>query len=389
MKKLTKYLLVLMIFVIIGDMGGRAAVLSTNTGGGPVGHAGKKWRIGYCETESFSNYSKIFYYLVKALAENGWLKNTTGMPFSPEEDDTDKLWAWLAQHDLGDYIEFPANAHYNLARMQSENGPNPEQKIIDRLNHQKDIDLMIVMGTKAGQALGNNLHQVPVFVFSASNAFQAGIVKGVEYSGNSHVWAHMDMNRFKRQLQVFHDLFKFKKLGIVYENSQIGKSYTALTDIEAVAKERGFQLIREYVNEPRGDNDIDRYRTDLKNAYLRLAPKVNAFYLTVASVNSTWLPDLLTPFYNQKVPVFSQLGDDEVQHGALMSITYFDYPNMGRFGADALIKAMSGSPLDKLNQSYENTPQIIINLEVARKIGYKPAFDILLAADKVYRNVVK
>jgi len=363
--------------------------LESNTDFEPVKHDAKKWRIGYCETEPFSNYSSILYNIIQGLDEYGWINNAKNIPYTEGQNDTKAMWEWLSKSDLGEYIEFPKDAYYSLSAMKEENGKKPEDIIIDRLNTKKDIDIMIVMGTKAGLALGNDKHSVPVFVFSASNAYSSGIIKAVDYSGSSHIWAHMDVNRFKRQLQVFNDVFEFKKLGIVYENSEIGQSYSALNDIEIMAKERGFVIEREFVNEPKNAKDIERYKSDLKIAYSKLAQKVDAFYITAASIDSKWLPQLLEPFYKNKIPVFSQLGDDEVKHGALMSITYFDFPNMGRFGADTIIKALRGMPVDKLNQSFENTPQIILNFETAKKIGYKPSFDILLVADKIYNKIEK
>jgi ABC-type uncharacterized transport system substrate-binding protein len=349
----------------------------------PKTNNGHKWRIGYCETEPFSNYSGILNSIINGFQEYGWLKNTQDLPYKEGQDDTNAMWEWLSKKNKGEYMEFPEDAHYTLSTMKSTDGKKPEDIIIDRLNSKKDIDLMIVMGTKAGILLGNNKHKVPIFVFSASNAYTSGIVKAVDYSGSSHIWAHMDTNRFKRQLQVFNDVFKFKKMGIVYEDSELGKSYTALNDIEYMAEERGFSIEREFVNESKGAGDTERYHNDLKAAYKRLAQKVDAFYITAATIDPKWLPELLEPFYKKKVPVFSQLGSDEVKAGALMSITYFDFPNMGRFGADTIIQAMSGVPVEKLKQTYENTPQIILNLEAAKKIEYKPSFDIMLVADKI------
>lgn len=387
MRFMKRIIPILLTFILVLSMATPSVGLESNSSFKPIMHDGKKWRIGYCETEPFSNYSEILFSIIQGLDEYGWLKNAKSLPYTHGQDDTKAMWQWLSENDLGEYIEFPKDAYYSMSTMKVENGKNPEDTIIDRLNSQNDIDLMIVMGTKAGIALGNDKHNVPIFVFSASNAYNSGIVKGVDYSGSNHIWAHMDVNRFKRQLQVFDDVFKFKKLGIVYENSEVGRSYSALNDIEYMAKERGFEIEREFVDEPKDDSDIERYKNDLKAAYSKLAPRIDAFYVTIASIDPKWLPELLQPIYNNKIPVFSQLGLDEVQHGALMSITYFDFPNMGRFGADTIIKKMSGVPLDKLEQSFENTPQILLNLEAAKKIGYKPSFDILLVADKIFNKI--
>jgi hypothetical protein len=43
----------------------------------------------------------------------------------------------------------------------------------------------------------------------------------------------------------------------------------------------------------------------------------------------------------------------------------------------------------KLPQVFESTPRIILNLEVAKKIAYKPSFDILDVADEIDRRIEK
>jgi len=61
-------------------------------------------------------------------------------------------------------------------------------------------------------------------VFSTSNAVQVGIVNSNDYSGRDQVWAHMDPDRYRQQIEVFHDIFAFKKLGMVYEDSVSGRA---------------------------------------------------------------------------------------------------------------------------------------------------------------------
>lgn len=61
-----------------------------------------------------------------------------------------------------------------------------------------------------------------------------------------------------------------------------------------------------------------------------------------------------------------------------------DFPNVGRFGANNMIEIFNKKEIDELDQIYESTPQILLNLDAAKKVDYKPAFDILLSADKVY-----
>ena len=53
-----------------------------------------------------------------------------------------------------DYVEFVADAHYS-AFWENDKRSEVEDKIVFRLNNDKDIDLMIAMGTWAGKGLAN------------------------------------------------------------------------------------------------------------------------------------------------------------------------------------------------------------------------------------------
>lgn len=347
---------------------------------------GKKWRIGYCESTRFVNYAEHLYALVKGLTALGWLHGTDRIPYQPGQEDTRAMWDWLATHDLGPHLTFAADAYYSYDGTNQTSQKRKTDEIIRRLNQKKDIDLMIVMGTVAGKLVANDRHRVPVMVFSTSNAVAAGIVESVEKSGRNHVWAHMYPNRFKRQLEVFHDTFAFKRLGMVYEDSPAGRALAALSDAEALARERNFSISRSHVND--NQKDRDRFFSEMLAAHRKLAGEVDAVYMTIypGSRKFEMLPALMEPFYEKKIPVFTQL-KGEVQYGALMSVADADFMGIGLFGAEAITSALKGGALHTLPQRYESTPYIVLNLEVAQKIGYRPPFDILLVADRIYRKI--
>lgn len=352
----------------------------------PAQKQGKKWRIGYCESTRFVNYAEHLYALVRGLTALGWLQGTEPLPYTPGQEDTRAMWAWLASHDLGPHIEFAATAYYSYNGTDQAAQKRKTDEITRRLNQKKDIDLMIVMGTVAGKLVANDRHNVPVMVFSTSNAVAAGIVKAVEKSGRDHVWAHMYPSRFRRQIEVFHDTFAFRRLGMVYEDSPSGRALAALNDAEALARERKFKIIRAFVKD--NQQDRNRFFNELLAAHRRLAGEVDAIYMTIypGSRKFDMLPALMEPFYAKKIPVFTQL-KGEVQYGALMSVADADFMGIGLFGAEAITSVLKGNSTSTLPQRYESTPYIVLNLEAARKIGYRPPFDILLVADRIYRTI--
>lgn len=379
--KLTGFILCFLILLFIFEAPYAASSMKRSITA-PHDNNGEKWRIGYCESEPFVNYAGMLNGLIKGLNELGWINNIDGMDYKEGQQDTSKMWEWLSSKDMGSNIEFVKDAYYSLSTMDEDS----KSRMLGRLQ-KNDLDLMIVMGTYAGKFTADNNHNTPVMVFVSSNAVQSGIIKSETDSGSDNVWAHMDSGKFQRQIRVFYDIFKFKKLGIVYENSPLAKEYSAIDDVESIAGQKGFEIVYNYVNEPKFPGDEERYHREVSEAYKQLSEKVDAMYITIASLDSKKLPELFTPFYEKRIPVFSQLGADEVMNGALMSISTGDFKNLGRFGADNIARLFNGAGLRSLQQVFESTPQIIINLEVADKIGYDVPFEVLLTSDKIYKKV--
>jgi ABC-type uncharacterized transport system substrate-binding protein len=52
----------------------------------------------------------------------------------------------------------------------------------------------------------------------------------------------------------------------------------------------------------------------------------------------------------------------------------------------AMVRILKGELPSKIPQIYENSPNIIINLDVAKQIGYRPRFDLLLGADQIIKE---
>lgn len=371
------------ILLIIAIMLPAVAVPSGSSDTAPKLKDGKKWRIGYYESGSFASYSLTFGNIIQALTKMGWLEETGNCPY---KEDSRAIWTWLGTHNSSKYIEFVKDAYYSFDNDTSRHEAT-KADLIKRLNEQKDIDLMIVMGTVAGQDLAQSSLSVPVMIFSTSDAVKAGIIASSEDSGRDNVWAHVEPYRYKRQVELFHDIFRFKKLGLVYENSVAGKSYVAFEDLADLAEERGFELVSVYVDERVSDSD--EYHKNLTEAYRKLSEEVDAVYLTLHTKQQlTKLPDVLAPLTEKKIPTFTQMSR-EVQYGALMAVVMSNFEYVSAFDAGAIVKVLNGASPRSLVQTFVSPPNISLNLAVADHIGYAPSFPILLTADTVYQQIAE
>ncbi len=348
----------------------------------PVLNKGKKWRIGYIEGGYYASYPVNIKALVLGLSELGWVE-IKKIPSHVDKKDTSRLWAWVASNIKSEYIDFVPDAYWSCKwdkKLQKEIKVN----VLNRLNRKKDIDLMLAMGDWGGQILANNDHSVPTIVIATSNPVRSGIIKSYNDSGYNHITARVDPTRYERQLRIFYDVIKFKRLGLVYElNTSAGESNGAIEDVEKVAKDKGFEIIA--CHAPFSNVSEEEARAAVMKCHKELALDIDAFYITAhRGVTPGSLPKLLIPFYAHKVPTFSQAGSHEVNAGVLISLARSGNRYAGRFYAENIVKIFKGTKPRSLRQVFKDPSIIAINLETAQNIGYDPPIAILGAADEIY-----
>ena len=344
---------------------------------------GSKWRIAYIQGGDYKDYLPVMTAVVRGLGDLGWL-DVTDLPDFTEEEGAQKLWEWLSAPDRSKYLDFAADAYYT-EDWDVDLRNIIKAKLIRRANEEKDIDLIFALGTWAGQDVATNELSTPTLVFSSSDPLASKIVKSIEDSGYDHLWARLDPTRFERQIDIFHDIIGFKKLGIVYENTLAGRSYCSVDVIEKKAKELGFELVpcfAEFSTVHKGQAS-----RNVVACHKELAPKIDAMYITHhRGIQPRYMARLMEPLIENKIPSFSQAGSDEVRYGALLSISQANFRYVGAFYAETIAKVLNGAKPRDLPQVFESPPQIAINLETAEKIGYDPPVDILGAADEIYEE---
>ena len=350
---------------------------------GPTKNNGEKWRIGYYEGGAYINYQQQLTETVKGLMQLGWLE-TANLPKQSGEA-TDTLWKWLSTEAKSEYIQFVADAHYT-ALWEKDTRSKVEDEIVFRLNNDKDLDLMIGMGTWAGKGLANYRHRTNTLVFSTSNPISSGIIKSVEDSGFDHVHVRVDPKRNERQLKVFHEMIGFHKLGVVYEDSLAGRSYAAIDTIEALAKTHDFEIIRCHTKSDISDKKAAE--EGVIKCFNKVAKKADAIYVTQqGGVNSRSVPLLVEIANSNKIPTFSQSGAGEVSYGVLASLSRAGYKYVGRFHAETIAKVFNGAQPNQLNQLYEEPPKIALNLKTAEIIGFDPPIVLLGATDELFEEI--
>jgi len=351
----------------------------------PRANNGKKWRMGYLEGGVFYSYGPYLARIIEGLMEFGWIEKAA-LPALEPNGDARPFWTWLAREARSDYLEFVPDAYWSC-NWDDKQRREIKTQVLERLKNRRDIDLMFALGTWAGQDLANNEHSVPTMVVSSSNPVQSGIIKSAEDSGLDHLHASLSPKRYERQVRLFHAATGFKRLGLAYEDSVDGRTYAALEDVERVAKEGHFQLVRCYAPGDLPDRQ-EAYRNLLK-CHEELAPQIDALYLTIHNGNELKnLPNLLAPLDKCKVLTFGQRSSEEVKHGVLMSLTTASTPFMGLFEAQTIARVLNGEKPRSLVQTYDDpTTRVALNMAVAQRLDYDPPGWLLEMADEIFDEV--
>ncbi|MFT6984447.1 MAG: ABC-type uncharacterized transport system substrate-binding protein [Psychromonas sp.] len=346
----------------------------------PQAQPEKRWRIAYYHGGEYAYYYDYLYAMSEGLSRLGWIEPLSLPDFA--DKDTRKLWLWLAHNVKSHYLEFVADGYYsadwdNIARQKVRNS------LIARLNQSKDIDMVFALGTWAGQDLANNRHRVPTVVISTSDPLSSGIIKSLDDSGYDHLFASYDPGLQSQQIQVFHKLIGFKKLGVPYENTISGRSYAGMILIEKASLELGFEIVPCYTLSDIADQQLADQ--SVLECFDKLAQKVDAIFVSSqGGVNAGTIPKLVDIANRYAVPTFSQNGQEAVRYGFLLSlIRYSGFRPEGMFLAENVGRIINGAKPRNLKQVFNGSFSMVVNMKTAEKIGLYVNSKLLATADKL------
>jgi ABC-type uncharacterized transport system substrate-binding protein len=351
----------------------------------PVPDEGQKWRIGYYEGGAWFDYQSELISLLEGLVDLG-LIDAFELPDLPDHEDTSYLWKWLSNNIESETIQFAADAYWSSSWEDDKRIDN-KQDCLRRLREDEDIDIIIAMGTWAGQDLANNQHKIPTLVMSTSNPIDAGIIESAQNSGYPHVHAKCDPEEQIREIRNFHDLIEFQRVGVIYDyNYEDSKIYAAIPELEQVANERGFEIAT--CDVPEFNLSDVEIRSATEKCLWELAPIIDAFYVTAHNgLDVDYMPEILEPMFVYKIPTWAQEGPDYVKNGVLLSIARKDTKAVGKFEAETMEKVLNGTNPGDLPQVFREPKKMAINLETARRIGFEPPSGLITSANEVYERI--
>lgn len=311
-------------------------------------------RIGYLEAGRFWLFDRTFAAFQQALAD----RPEVGVAYPPD-----------AHHSPGWEPE-------NMARL-------PE--LAEKLMRRGDLDLVVGMGTAAVKALlaQNNGH-TPILGMGMADPVAAGVVRGVVDSGVDNFTCQVIADRWTSMFRVFNDVVRFRKLGILYQNTPEGRVYAALDDARSVASELGFDVLAfGRLSSAETDDEcrqgLARLREEGMDAFF-IGP-LNCFDRETNDVGA-----LLQLLNDWKIPTFARDGSEFVAAGALMGFSTWNFGPTGQFLANQAVAVLNGAKPRSVPMLDRVEPTIAINLETAVRIGFPFPLDVLVVADEIFEH---
>ncbi|MCG8642907.1 MAG: ABC transporter substrate-binding protein [Desulfobacterales bacterium] len=259
--------------------------------------------------------------------------------------------------------------------LQNANGEISTASQIAQKFKAQNVDVAVGIATPTAQALVNAMKKRPVVFCAVTDPVGAGLVKSVE-TGQPYVTGTSDMTPVRQQIEMLVRLAGVKTLGHVYTSSEANAVKLARI-AKQVCKDLGIGFVESTVTNS----------SEVKQATQAIIKRVDGIYLSNDNTVFSALGSVLGVANKNKVPVMSA-DPSSAKDNPVFAAWGFDYYKMGVATGKIVARVLNGENPADIPTKFMTDPSdvtLIVNLDVADKIGVKIPQDVLDAAT-VIRN---
>lgn len=224
-------------------------------------------------------------------------------------------------------------------------------------------DLILAIATPAAQAVANVITDTPILVTAVTDLVSTQLVQSNEVPGGN-VSGTSDMTPIDNQIKLIKDLFpNAKNLGIVYSSGEANSELQVKMAKEA-AEKLGMTVKEATIS---STNEIQQVTESIIS-------DVDAIYLPSDNAIASSMPTIAKVAIDHKIPIIPAVEAMCAEGGlASVSINYFD---LGAQTADMAVKVADGADISKMPVEFASNPELVINEDYAKSIGYTFPEDI-------------
>ena len=265
------------------------------------------------------------------------------------------------------------NAEYDL---QNANGDiNAASSIANKFQSEK-VTLAVGVATPTSQSLVNTLKGIPVVFTAVTDPVKAGLVASLK-KGDRNVTGVSDMTPVKQQIELLLRIKKIKRLGHIYTSSE--ENAVVLAGIvKQACKELGIEYVETTVSKS----------AEVKQAVQAIIRRVDALYISTDNTVVSAMSAVADVAMKAKVPIMSA-DPSSAENYPVLAAWGFDYYKMGRVTGKLVAEILKGKKPEQIPTRFMTKTSdidLLINLDVARKLGLTFPRDIVKSANKIVQN---
>lgn len=265
------------------------------------------------------------------------------------------------------------NARFDL---QNANGDANTAASIATKFKSEHVAVAVGIATPTAQALVNTLRTTPVVFSAVTDPVKAGLVRSLT-KGGKYVTGVSDMTPVKQQIELLLKMKKVKRLGHIYTSSEENAVVLA-----GVVRQACNDLHIEYV-----ETTVSK-SAEVKQAVQAIVRRVDALYISTDNTVVSALSAVTDVAMKNKIPVMSA-DPSSAEKFPVLAAWGFDYYKMGRVTGKMVAEILKGKKPEQMPTRFmtkASDVDLLINLDVAKKLGLTVPKDLVKTANKVVAN---
>ena len=265
------------------------------------------------------------------------------------------------------------NATFDL---QNANGDIGTAASIANKFQSEKVTLAVGIATPTSQSLVNTLKGIPIVFSAVTDPVKAGLVPSLK-GATKPVTGVSDMTPVKQQVELLLKIKKIKRLGHIYTSSEENAVVLAGV-VKQACKELGLEYVETTVSKS----------AEVKQAVQAIIKRVDALYISTDNTVVSALSAIADVAKKNRVPIMSA-DPSSAEKYPILAAWGFDYYKMGRVTGEMIIEILDGKKAEQMPTRFmtkTSDVDLLINLDVAKKLGLTIPKDIVKSANKVIEN---
>jgi putative ABC transport system substrate-binding protein len=260
--------------------------------------------------------------------------------------------------------------------LQNANGDIGTAASIANKFQSENVTIAVGIATPTSQSLVNTLKGIPIVFSAVTDPVKAGLVASLKGAKKS-VTGVSDMTPVKQQIELLLKIKKIKRLGHIYTSSEENAVVLAGV-VKQACKELGLEYIETTVSKS----------AEVKQATQAIIKRVDALYISTDNTVVSALSSIGEVAAKAKVPIMSA-DPSSAEKYPVLAAWGFDYYKMGRATGKVIIEILNGKKAEQIPTRFmtkASDVDLLINLDVAKKLGVTFPKDIIKTANKIIEN---